>query len=605
MKEYLREYFKLLRFTKPYKGLFFLALCCMAVSTVFDGVTLGMIVPLSDRILTNKEVIIPGDVPPALAQVVAYFNSLNPHVLLRYMVIFMIGLFFFKGVFLFLQTYLMNVIGESVIREVRDALYRKFQDLSMSFYAQKRTGELISRVTNDVLRIANALTYALTDMLYQSMQVLFFASIAFYIGFKISWFLPLISFVIFPCIMIPVVKFGKKIKSYSAEVQNKMADLNSQLAETIQGAYIIKAFLREEYEIERFREINRQYYRFTLKGMKRTIFLSPFTEFVGACGAMVLLWLIGQEVIAGRISFGVFGLFLASVLSMMRPLKKLSNAHAINQRAIAASSRIYKILEEEPLVKEASRPVEISGIDRDIRFEQVSFQYNPGEETVLKDVDFTVRRGEQIAFVGHSGAGKSTLVNLLPRFYDPTRGRILIDGRDIRELRIVSLRRLISVVSQETMLFHTTVRENIRYGKEDAGEEDLIQAAQKAHAWEFIRNLPRGMDTIVGDRGFRLSGGQKQRIAIARAILKDAPILILDEATSHLDTVAERLIKDALHVLMKGKTAFIIAHRLSTVQNADRILVIENGKITEEGRHEELLRKGTVYRTLYDLQFKV
>ena len=604
MKLFIKEYLKLLRFIKPYWYILALAALCMGVSTLFEGVSLGMIVPLSDRVLTNKEIIIPGQLPQFIANFIAKINALEPAVLLKNMVVFLVILFFLKGIFLFLQNYLMNVAGQMGVRQVRNKLYAKFHELSLNFYSQRRTGELMSRITNDVGIITNAISYGLTDLIYQSMQLVFFAFVAFSLGFKISWKLPLFAFVIFPLIMLPVVRVGKKIKKFSIEVQKKMADLNSLLSETIQGAYIVKAFCRENYELDRFKEINRNFYRFTLKSAKRTIMLSPFTEFIGASGAVIILWFIGREVIAGRLSFGIFGLFLATLLSMIRPLKKLSNVYSINQQAFAASNRIYEILEQEPQIKEVQNPYQISDLKEEVKFDDVSFSYEPGGD-VLKDISVTVKKGEVIALVGPSGAGKSTLVSLLPRFYDPYQGKISIDGVDLRDMSLKSLRSLISVVSQEMVLFNTTVGENIAYGKDGAMEHEIIEAAKKAFVYDFAMRLPKAFDTVIGDRGFRLSGGEKQRISIARAFLKDSPILILDEATSHLDSESERLIQKALSELMKGKTVFVIAHRLSTVQHADKILVLDKGRVIEQGNHDYLIKNSKVYKRLYELQFNV
>ncbi len=324
---------------------------------------------------------------------------------------------------------------------------------------------------------------------------------------------------------------------------------------------------------------------------------------MGVVGAAFILWIIGKEVIAGRLSFGVFGVFLAFLLSMIRPLKKLSNVHAINQQALAASTRIYEVLEEEPKIKETAKAVVKKEFKQKINFEDVWFRYSETDDYALKNLNLEVKKGEVIALVGHSGAGKTTLVSLLPRFYDPTKGRVLIDGVDLRGLALKPLRGLVAVVSQEMVLFNSTVKDNIAYGREGATEEAIIEAAKKAHAYEFVMNCPDKFNTVVGDRGVRLSGGEKQRLAIARAILKDAPILILDEATSHLDSVSEQLIKDALNKLLEGKTAFIIAHRLSTVQKADKIVVLDKGRIAESGTHSILLEEGVLYRQLYNLQF--
>ncbi len=603
MKTYLKEYFKLLAFAKSYKGMLGLAIFCMAISTIFEGASLGMIVPLSDRVLTNKKIVIPGKLPQFLSSLIEKFNEIDPLVFLQFMIIFMIVLFFFKAVLIFIQNYLMNIIGQGVVREVRNRLYAKFHELSMEFYGKKRAGELMSRVTNDVGVITNSISYALKDLIFESMKVVLFTFLAFYLGFKISWKLPLVAFVIFPAIMFPVIRIGKRIKKFTVGMQKKMADLNSIMSETIQGAYIVKAFCREDYELERFKKINQQYYKFTLKSAKRTLVLSPLTEFVGVVGAAIVLWIIGKEVVAGRLSFGVFGAFLAFLMSMISPLKKLSNVHAINQQALGASARIYDVLEEEVKVKDSDKAHDINQFNESIRFCGVWFKYNETDNHALQEIDLEVKKGEVVALVGHSGAGKTTLVGLLPRFYDPQKGKITVDNVDLKNFTLKSLRRSISIVSQEMILFNSTIRDNIAYGKENAEEGEIIEAAKKAHAYEFIVNFPKKFDTVIGDRGVRLSGGEKQRLAIARAILKNAPILVLDEATSHLDSVSEKLIQDALSGLMKGKTAFVIAHRLSTVQNSDKIIVLDQGKIVESGNHCTLLKEGVSYKKLYNLQF--
>lgn len=604
MKEYLREYFKLLRLAKPYKGLFGLAFICIAISSIFNGVTLGMIVPLVDRIMNNRQIVIPLKLPSFLSHIVDKLNSIEPMTLLVALPIFAICLFSLKGLFLFLQSYLMNKIAQSAVRDVKNSLYIKFQELSLDFYASKRTGELVSRITNDVSFIANALSYALTDLVFESMQIVVLGFMALPLGFAISWKLYIV-FLIFPSVFIPVTKIGKRIKKFSREVQNKMADLNSLLMETIQGAYIVKVFCRENYEIKRFKEINQQYYRFMMKSIKRTILITPITELICVAGAMLILFIAGKEVVLGKVSFGVFGLFMASLMSMLSPLKKLANVHAINQQAIPASERIYDILEEEPKIKESPTAKEPAVFKDCIEYRDIWFKYNETEDYVLKGINLTVKKGEIVALVGHSGAGKSTLVSLLPRLYDPQKGKVFIDGVGIDEFKLEALRSLMSVVSQEMVLFNATVKDNIAYGNLGSSEEEIISAAKKAYAYDFISNFPKRFDTVIGDRGFRLSGGEKQRIAIARAMLKNSPILILDEATSQLDSQSEGLVKEAFYNLMEGKTVFVIAHRLSTVQKANKIVVVEKGRIIESGTHSELLSRGQTYKKLYDLQFNV
>jgi subfamily B ATP-binding cassette protein MsbA len=605
MKEYLKEYFKLLKFAKGQKFWLFLAIVCMGITTLFEGISLGLIIPVSDRVLTNKKIVIPGELPDFLSNVIDKLNSIEPVLFLKIIVIFIPLIFLIKGIFTFLQNYFMNIVGQQVIYEVRNRLFDKFHQLSMNFYARKRMGELMSRITNDVGTITNAISYALKDLLFESMKVTVFAILAFYIGFKISWKLPLVSFVLFPLIMFPVVRLGKRIKKFTKTMQEKMADLNSLMADTIGGMYIVKAFSRQNHEMRRFRNINYGYYKFTLKAIKREITISPLTEFTATIGVVFVLWVVGNEVISGRVSFGIFGAFMAYLMSMVRPFKKLSNVYAINQRALAASARIYEILEETPQIEEKKDAEGIKGIRNSIEFKNIWFRYSTDDENVLKNINLKVKKGDVVALVGPSGAGKTTLVNLLPRFYDPDTGVVKIDQKDIKDFKIEPLRRLISIVSQQTVLFHSSVGENIAYGKEGATKEEIAEAAKKAHAYEFIEKFPYKFDTIVGDRGVKLSGGQKQRISIARAVLKNAPILILDEATSQLDSVSEKFIKEALAVLMKGKTTFVIAHRLSTVEEADLIVVLDNGEIIETGTHKSLIASDTAYKKLYQLQFNI
>jgi subfamily B ATP-binding cassette protein MsbA len=604
MKGYFKQYFKLLRFLKPFKATFILAGIFLGINSLFEGATLGMIPTLIDRVFTNNKIIVPIQLPPFLMQFVDKLNALDRWVIFKAMLFVLPLIFLLKGITFCVSNYLMNMISQGVVRDVKDKLYSKFQELSLEFYAQKRTGELISRITNDVSYIANSLSYALTDLISETISLIIFAVVALSLALSTSWKM-LIVFIIFPLIMIPVTRVGKRIKKFSLEIQKKMADLTSLLSETIQGAYIVKVFCREDYELQRFKEINRQYYRFTMKTIKRTMILPPLTEFIGSIGAVMIVAFAGPQVLANKLSFGIFALFMMCLLSMMRPIKKLSNVYAINQQAIPASNRIYDILDEEPRIKEGSAPQEKTELRETITFDNVWFQYNEKDDYVLKDISIKVKKGEVIALVGHSGAGKSTLVNLLPRLYDPQKGRILFDDSDIKNFSLMSLRSLIAVVSQDMVLFNATVKDNIAYGRRGATDVQIIEAAKKAFAYDFINQFPQKFDTVIGDRGLRLSGGEKQRIAIARAMLKDAPILILDEATSQLDSASESLIKEALYTLMEDKTTFTIAHRLSTVQKADKILVMEKGRLIEAGTHNELLNHSKVYKRLYELQFNV
>jgi len=567
----------------------------MGFSTLFDGISLSMIVPVTDKIMTNKQIVIPTELPLFLNNFIQKINSLESLQLLRLMIILIPILFLLKGVFNFFQSFFMSDIGQKVVRDIRFALYSHLQRLSLDYFTQRRSGELISRITNDVKLVENAVSYGSTDLIYQSFQVILFTFLIFFI----HWKLALIALILLPAISLPIIKVGRVLKRISRQSQEKMADINSLLVETISGVRIVKAFSMEDYEIKKFGTHNRDYYKLTMKTIKRTLLLGPATEMLGVLAGILVLAIAGREVIEGRLSFGVFGLFLGSLFSLIRPFKKLSQVNALNQQALAAGVRIYEVLDSVPTVVEKSK-VALGRFEKAIEYQHVYFSY--GTQSVLEDININVKKGEILAIVGKSGVGKSTLVDLLPRFYDPTRGRILVDGIDIREVSLKSLREQMSIVTQETILFNDTVKENIAYGRKDARMEQIVEVARKAHAHEFIEMLPHKYETFIGDRGVKLSGGEKQRLAIARALLKDPPILILDEATSQLDSASERMVQEALGTLMAGRTVFIIAHRLSTIRKAGRIIVLDAGRIVEQGTHEELLAKGGFYKQLYSLQ---
>lgn len=592
----MKDYLKLLKFVGPYKGLFLMAIVCMGFSAIFDGVSLAMIVPLADKVLTNKKIIIPAKLPDFLAGFVDKINNTSPEILLNYMVVAVLVLFLLKGIFGFLQSYFMSDIGQRVIRDIRSRLYTKIQSLSLNYFTHKRGGELMSRITNDVRLVENAVSFGSTDLIYQSLQIVIFAIVIFFIYFKMA----LVSFVFLPLISLPIIKVGKALRKLSKRSQEKIADTNSLLYETIMGVRVVKAFNMEDYEISKFNKVNADYYKISMKSIKRTLLLNPSTEFLGVIiGVLVFFW-GGREVIAGRLSFGVFGLFLGSLLSLIRPFKRISQVNALNQQAMAASERIHEVLETEVSVKEAAEAKVLRDFKKNIEFKEIWFSY--ADTQILKGINLDIEYGQMLAIVGPSGSGKSTLVDLIPRFYDPQNGAVFIDGTDLREFSLKSLRRQVGIVNQETMLFNDTIRSNIAYGKPNASLKEIEEAAKAAHAHDFILNCPQGYDTIIGDRGVMLSGGERQRIAIARALLKDAPILILDEATSQLDSTSERIVQQALDRLVCGRTVFMIAHRLSTVRNANRIVVLDKGMIVEQGTHSQLLEENGLYKRLYAAQ---
>jgi subfamily B ATP-binding cassette protein MsbA len=592
----MRQYLKLLKFLKPYLGLFILATVLMLFSSIFDGVSLSMIVPLADKVLTDKKIVVPTKLPPFLENIIQNINNISPIVLLKIMAVVILILFLLKEIFAFLQSYIMSDIGQRIVRDVRMKLYAKVQELSLDYFTRMRGGEVVSRVLNDPGYLENALSYALTDFIYEGSKVILFSFLIFFIHFRLA----LVSLVILPLVSFPIIKVGKILRKLSKAKQEKAADINTVVFETVSGARIVKAFCQENYEIERFNRQIHTFYKLTMKSIKRILLLSPTTEFVGVlAGVFIFLW-AGKEVILGKISFGVFGLFLGALLSMIRPFKKLSQANALFQQALAANKRIYDLLDFKPTVCEIHQAKELPTIRKEIVFENVWFGYT--DNVVLKDINLKIKIGEIVAIVGVSGAGKTTLLDLILRFYDPQKGRILIDGYDIRNVTLSSLRQQIGLVTQETILFNDTVRANILYGKPNATQQELEEAAIKADALDFIKRLPLGFDTIIGERGTALSGGERQRIAIARAIIKNPPILLLDEATSQLDSESERIVQKALERAMLGRTVLVVAHRLSTVRNSHRIVVLDKGRIVEEGTHEQLIQKDGLYRRLYLLQ---
>ena len=604
----MNEYIRLSKFLKPHLWVLTLACISMVLSSVFGGASLGAIVPFVDKIISGKEIQISSNtkIPHFIVNILQNINQLPKGKLLNMLLLWVIIVFLLKEFFLFCQGFLMGDVSQRVIRDIKDKIYNKLLTLSLDFYGNNPTGKLVSRITFDTAIIRDSISEGLTDIIYQPIQLMVYVAILIFVKiyFSISWLLVFLSIFLLPSIVYPIIKIGKRLRKISRETQEKMAEINTTLYETISGINIVKAFCMEEYEAKRFQLKNRQFYRMTMKSVFRMLVINPLTEFTGIACTAIVIWFGGKEVVEGRLSPGAFVVFMAALLSLFKPFKRLSKVYAINQQALAAACRIFEVLDTKPTVVESQNPVSIPRFQSDICIEDVWFRY--GKDYVLKDISLTIRRGEIVAIVGPSGSGKTTMVNLMPRFYDPVKGLIKIDGVNIKDISLRSLREQIGIVTQDTVLFDDTILANIAYGYSinTVAKERIIMAAEAANAHGFISRLSNGYDSITGERGFRLSGGEKQRLAIARAIFKDPPILILDEATSQLDTESEMLVQEAIDRLMKNRTVLVIAHRLSTIKHADRIIVLDKGEIVETGHHSELMSKAGLYKKLYDMQFR-
>ena len=597
----MKNYLKMLSFIKDYKKLFFIALGAMMIASFFKIFELSLLVPLIDRIFNNKPIVVPNELPSFFANLIERLNQIEPKSLFRLMpFIVLIGMIL-KHAFIYTYQFFMNDLSQKIMRDVRQKLYAKIQNFSLDYFSEKRTGELMSRITYDVQVIENAVSYGVTDLFVQSFAILGFVSVAFLIHFKAA----IIILVVFPLIIWPMTKIGKKLRKLAKQSQERMADINSILLETISGIKVVKAFCTEKFEIDRFHGKNHDFYKLRMKAVRRLLLLGPITEIFGViCGIIMILWL-GQQVMEAQLSFGIFILFFAAIMSVISPVKKLGNVNALTQQALSANMRIYDILDSEPSVQEAAQPKKIGEIQKKIEIKNVRFQYDKESGDILKDINLEINVGELVAIVGPTGTGKSTLVNLIPRFYDPYEGSVSLDGEDIKGISFKSLRSQIGIVAQETFLFNDTVGNNIAYGARNASQEEIEDAAKKSYAHRFIKEMPNQYMTTIGDRGFRLSGGEKQRIAIARAILKNPPILILDEATSQLDSESEKFVQEAVDDLMRGRTVIAIAHRLSTIKKADKIIVLQEGRIAGSGKHSDLLKTCQLYKRLYETQFQM
>ncbi|MFC1788800.1 ABC transporter ATP-binding protein [Thermodesulfobacteriota bacterium] len=564
----------LLSLVKENKLRLFLAMVCMLVIAIATSATAFLVKPVLDDIFFNKDtqmlIIIP---------------------------IVVILIYFLRGLGNYGQEYLMNYVGEGIIRNLRNDLYDRIQDLSLAFFHKEKTGVLMSRITNDVNIIKAMVSTAVTGSLKDSFTIIGLTLVIFYRDWKMALF----AFLVLPLAFFPLVEFGRRVRRVSTGCQESMADLSSFLHETFAGNKIVKAFGMESYEKKRFFEKTLHLFKIEMKAVVARSLSSPIMEFLAGFGIAFIIWYGGSKVISGTSTAGTFFSFMAAVLMLYDPVKKLSGLNNAVQQGLAAADRVFDIIEMETDIKEKKSPVEIKRGPHRVFFENVFFKYE--DVMVLEDINLDVKAGEVLALVGMSGGGKTSLVNLIPRFYDVTHGGIRIDGVNICNASISSLRDQMAIVTQEPILFNESVRNNIAYGKMSATDEEIIKAAKAAYAYDFIQRFPDKFDTNIGELGGRLSGGEKQRICIARALLKDAPILILDEATSSLDAEAEMLVQKALENLMKGRTTFVVAHRLSTIDYADRIAVIVNGRIVEEGKREELIAQKGEFFKLYRMQY--
>jgi subfamily B ATP-binding cassette protein MsbA len=571
----LNVYFRILNYARPYKWRIIVSLIASVGVASTDAILAKLVQPFIDRL------IVAGD--RDLAQWVPAI---------------VVGLAVLKGSSMYVQRYSIQTAGQLILMDLRNDLYRHLVNLSMRFYSRTSVGVLMSRILNDVNVMQSVVSDVLVSAMRDSVTLIALIGVAFYTDWKMA----AISLMVLPAVGVPVVIIGRRIKNYSRRSQEAMGDLTSVLEQSFSGIKVIKSFSAEPRENDNFRRSNKSYYNFLRKIFKYGSASSPIIEVISAFGVAGVLWYGLDRALSGAMTQGQLFSVLAAILLMYAPLKRLTRINNQLQQAFAASERVFDVLDEPVDVEDKTKALTIGRLLGDVSFKNVTFAYV--DEPVLRDFSLQVSPGEVVALVGPSGAGKSTLVGLMSRFYDPLSGEILVDGHNLREISQESLRNNLALVDQETFLFNDTLRNNISYGRPGASGDEIIEAARLAYADEFIQLMPNGYDTEIGNRGLNISGGQRQRICIARAILKDAPILLLDEATSALDTESEAKVQNALVNLMKGRTTIVIAHRLSTIMHADKIVVVDQGKICQIGTHQELLDKGGLYRKLYDLQFK-
>lgn len=605
----MNYYKRIIRYIKPYSKQLILANVFTLLTVLFSLLSVILIFPFIDLLFnTNKTSAADTEITSVFDLkniIIKYFAGMvdkyDKSDLLIYLCILILITFFLKNLFIYLQTYYMAVVEQGILKDLRFELYKHYLNLSMSFFTEERKGNLISRIVNDVQIIKDSLIAVVNSMFRDPPSIIVFSVVLFLFNWKIT----LIIFLLAPFTALILSKIGNSLKRSSIKSQEKISDITSTLDETLGAIRVVKAFGMEDYEKNKFKKENETYFGLLVKIFRKRALGSPVSEFIGVITIVIILYIFGSQIIKGssEMTPGAFIFYLAVFFQMMPSLKLFGQMFNSYKEGTAAAERVFSLLDTEIKITDAPDAVDIKDFTSDIEFKNAYFRYEKSED-ILKNINLKVGKGEVIAIVGPSGAGKTTLADLIPRFYDLTEGNLLFDGTDIRKIKVKSLRKLMGIVTQETILFNDTIRNNIAYGESEIPLDKIIEASKAANAHKFIENTDNGYDTIIGDRGVKLSGGERQRVSIARALLKNPPILILDEATSSLDTESEILVQQAIERLMHGRTSVVIAHRLSTIRSADKIIVLSKGEIAETGNHNQLIQSDGLYKKLYELQFR-